>query len=95
MRKDEANSACVSRKGKGGEKVISWVELKGFGTRRVRWWRRKGWVKGDLNSGGWKMTLWFITDVGSLGAGLCWGRRGLRRGELVSQRCLNTTDWVA
>lgn len=61
----------------------------------MRWGRRKGWVKGDLNSGGWKMTVWFITDVGNVGVGLCWGRRGLRRGELVSQGCRNATDRVA
>lgn len=41
MKDNETNSACISRKGERDEKVISWGELKGFGTRWLGWWRKK------------------------------------------------------
>lgn len=50
MKKDEADSACVSRKGEREEKVISRIELKGFGEIV----EGKGRVKGDSNLGGWE-----------------------------------------
>lgn len=63
MKKDEADSACVSRKGEREKEVISRIELKGF----AEIVEGKGQSKVTQICVAGKMT-----EMGNLGAGLCW-----------------------
>lgn len=72
VKQEEADSACVSRKGERDEKVISRIELKGFGEIV----ERKGRVKGDSNLGGWEDDFgsslkWGIWEQGCAGVCVC------------------------
>lgn len=53
--------------GRGGdEKVISLIQLKGFGVRWMRRGKGKNESKVTPTQVAWKMTSWFITEMGNL-----------------------------
>lgn len=56
MKENEASSARVTRK-RGDEKVISLIQLKGFGVRWMRRGERERMSQGDPNPGGWEDDL--------------------------------------